>query len=409
LKLITRYTLREILAPFLLALLAFTSLLIVDRVFDLTKHFVEKGINPWYMVEMLFYFSPAVFVLTIPMAVLVGIVTAFGRLAADNEITAMKTSGVGMHRLIAPVVIITFALSIFMVFFMDLTLPRGNDAYSSLNMELKRKHPALVLEPETIMEELSREDKKWSFDSVDSETGRLKSIRIWERVSGVPKLITAEEGELRFFEEWTSLKLYNGDIYQADNKKPLKSYVMGSFDEDEIFLEVSGSLGEEKREYDVPRNMSMREIRTALKGFRKQLEAPGTSEATRTHIRKYKINNHLVELHKKMSIPFACLVFGLIGVPLGLMVRRGGRMIGLGVGLGVITLYYVMLTAGEKIAKVGAYPPVLGAWTPNIVTFVIGIVLIIRTVRETSVRSSRVIDKLFPSQTSYGTDTEVKR
>jgi len=152
LKLITRYTLREILAPFLLALLAFTSLLIVDRVFDLTKHFVEKGINPWYMVEMLFYFSPAVFVLTIPMAVLVGIVTAFGRLAADNEITAMKTSGVGMHRLIAPVVIITFALSIFMVFFMDLTLPRGNDAYSSLNMELKRKHPALVLEPETIME-----------------------------------------------------------------------------------------------------------------------------------------------------------------------------------------------------------------------------------------------------------------
>ncbi len=410
-KLITRYTLREIFVPFLLALLVFTSLLIVDKVFDLTKYFVEKGVNLWYMVEMLFYFSPAVFVLAVPISVLVGIVTGFGRLAADNEITAMKTAGVGMHKLIVPVVTVTLALSIFMIFFMDYTLPKGNEAYTRLSDNLRRKHPALVLEPDTIMEELSREDKKWSFDSMDPETGRMKSIRIWERVSGsgVPKLITAKEGELEFFAEWTSLKLYDGAMYQASNKNPLKSYVMGSFNEDEIALDISNSLDREQAKRSVPRNMNMKEIKAALVRLNAQLESPRISQDTKKNIRKYRINEYLVELHKKISIPFACLAFGLIGVPLGLMVRRGGRMIGLGVSLGVITVYYVLLTGGEKLSKVGAYPPFLGAWTPNIITLIVGVILVIRTVRETPVRSSRLINKIFPPQNSYETNTEVER
>ena len=434
-KIIIRYTLREILAPFFLALLAFSSLLLVDKVFDLTKHFVEKGINPWYLVEMLFYFSPAVFVLTVPMAFLVGIVTAFGRLAADNEIIAMKTAGVGMHKLIVPVVITSLILSIFMVFFMDLALPKGNKAYTRLSYDMRRKHPALVLEPDTIMEEMSRDGKKWYFKSMDPETGRMKSVRIWERAVGTSKLIAAEEGELTFFKEWTSLKLYNGTIYQADEKDPLKGYVVGRFTEDEMVLDISGSLDRERETSSSPRNMSMSEIREKLNTLYEELKSSRTSREKKEYIRKYLINEHLVELYKKISIPFACLAFGLIGVPLGLMVRRGGRMIGLGVGVGLITLYYVLLTAGEKAAKLGVYSsflnlldvflpnwmpnilkiltiigidaPFLGAWTPNILTSVAGVILIIRTVRETPIRSSRLINKLFPPDARHRANTEL--
>jgi lipopolysaccharide export system permease protein len=439
LKIIIRYTLREMLAPFFLALLAFTSLLLVDKVFDLTKHFVEKGVNPWYMVEMLFYFSPAVLVLTVPMAFLVGIVTAFGRLAADNEITAMKTAGVGMHKLIVPVIITSLILSVFMVFFMDFTLPRGNKAYTRLSVDMQRKHPALILEPDTVMEEMSREGKKWYFKSIDPKTGRMKSIRIWERVAGIPKLTTAEEGELHSFEEWTSLRLYNGTIYQADEKDPLKGYAVGSFTESEMILDISGSLDRERETSSRPRNMSMKEIGNEKKKLDEQLRSPRASRETKEYIREYLIPENRVEFHKKISIPFACLAFGLIGVPVGLMVRRGGRMIGLGVGVGIIILYYVVLTGGEKSAKLGTYmrfldfldtflpnwmnwmpsilrilavigigAPFLGAWTPNILTSVAGIILIIRTVRETPIRSSRLINKLFPPETRYGTDAEVR-
>ncbi len=394
-RIIIRYTFREILEPFFLALLAFTSILLVDKIFDLTKYFVEKGVNPWYMVEMLFYFSPAVLVLTVPMAFLVGIVTAFGRMASDNEITAIKNSGVGMHRLIVPVVIASLVLSIFMVFFMDFSIPRGNQAYYRLWIDIQRKHPALVLEPNTIMQEMSGEGKKWYFKSLDPGTGKMKSIRIWERISGTMRLIVAEEGELEFFDEWTSLKLYNGSIYQSDRKNPLEGYVVGRFAEDDVILDISGSLDRDRELQFSPRNMSMKETRAKLEEFNEQLKSPHITPGKKDFI-QHSIKGYRVELYKKISIPLACLAFGLVGVPVGLMVRRGGRMIGLGVGVGVITLYYVVLTAGEKLAKQWLWPPLLGAWTPNILTFIAGVILIIRTVRETPIRSSRWINKLFP-------------
>jgi lipopolysaccharide export LptBFGC system permease protein LptF len=287
------------------------------------------------------------------------------------------------------------------------------------------------------MEEMSREGKKWYFESMDPETGRMKSIRIWERAAGIPKLITAQEGELYSFEEWTSLKLYNGTIYQADKKDPLKGYAVGSFSEDEVILDISGSLDRERKTSSRPRNMSMKEIREGLKGLNEQLESSRTSQETKIYIRRHLIPEHRVELHKKISIPFACLAFGLVGVPIGLMVRRGGRMVGLGVGVGLITLYYVVLTGGEKAAKLGVYirfmdfldifmpdwmpniPRILaimgidaaflGAWTPNILTSVAGIILIIKTVRETPIRSSRFINKLFPPDARHRTDAELSQ
>lgn len=395
-KIIIRYTFLEILSPFLLALLAFTSLLMVDKVFDLTKFFVEKGVNPWYMLEMLIYFSPAVLVLTVPMAFLVGIVTAFGRMAADNEIIAMKTSGINMFRLIVPIVIVSLFLSIFMVFFMDITIPNGNQAYTQLNMNIRRKNPMLVLEPGNIMEEMTREDKKWYFESVDTKTGRLKNIRIWERASGVPKLITAKEGELKFFDKWTTLKLYDGTIQQADYRNPYGGYVIGNFAEDEVYLDISGSLDKDGEDIESPRNMSIKETRQRIVKIKEKLESPNITNDMKKYIRRYELNDYLVELYKKTAIPFACLAFGVIGVPIGLIVRRGGRMVGLGVGVGLITLFYIFLTAGEKIAKSGLYPPVLGAWTPNILTIIIGIIIIIRTIRETPIHSSHLISKLFP-------------
>jgi len=397
LKILTRYSLSQIVEPFFLALVAFTSVLIVDKVFLLTKFFVEKGISPWYMVEMLFYYSPAALVLTVPMAVLVGIVTAFGRLSADNEIIAMKTSGVGMHKLIIPVVISTLILSIFMIFFMDFSIPKGNQAYTALYTDIRRKHPALVLEPDTIMEEMSSEGRKWYFKSMDEKTGKLESIMIWERSGDSPKLITAKEGSLKFYDQWTALSLYNGNIYQADPKDPLRGYSTGSFTKNQLILDIAKSLNKEEVNAG-PRNMSMKDVRSELKKLNEQLQSPVTKDYVKEYIQKYQINEYMVELYKKISIPFASLAFGLIGVPLGLIVRRGGRMVGLGVGVGLIIVYYVLLTIGEKLARTGAYMPFLGAWTPNIVIGIAGIILIIKTVREAPIHTLKIINKLFPTE-----------
>jgi len=347
---------------------------------------------------MLFYYSPAALVLTVPMAVLVGIVTAFGRLSADNEIIAMKTAGVGMQKMIVPVVILTLIVSVFMMFFMDFSIPKGNQAYTKLYAELRRKHPALVLEPNTIMEEMSLEGRKWYFKDIDQNTGKMKSIVIWERSGDTPKIITAQEGELKFFGSWTALNLYNGNIYQSDTKDPLKGYTTGSFDKNRIMLNIAKSLESDERIAASARNMSISDARNELNRLYSQLASPMTQNYVKDYIQKYQINDYKVEIYKKISIPFASFVFGLIGVPLGLIVRRGGRMVGLGVGVSLIIVYYILLNIGEKLSKAGLYPPLLGAWTPNILLGIVAIVLIIKTVCEAPIRTLGIINKLFPSE-----------
>lgn len=408
-KIVTRYVLSQIIEPFFLALVAFTSVLLVDRVFLLTKHFVEKGISPWYMLLMILYYSPAALVLTVPMAFLVGIVTAFGRLAENNEIVAIKTAGIGTHKLIIPVVIVSFLLSVFMVFFMDFGIPKGNKAYTNLYTELRRKHPALVLEPDTIMEEMSTQGRKWYFRSMDEESHTLDSVRIWERSNVSPNLITAKRGQLDFYSHWTALNLYDGTMYQSDPKDPFRGNVSVNFSQDRIILNIGKALENDTNVSQGPRNMSIKEVRAGLKRLYEENASPVTKDYIKEYNTKQLIPEYRVELYKKISIPFANLAFGLIGVPLGLIVRRGGRMVGLGVGVALIIFYYVILTAGEKLAKTGSIQPFLGAWTPNIITGIIGIILIIRTVREVPLRSMKLINMLFPSDSGNTSDEDLNK
>jgi lipopolysaccharide export LptBFGC system permease protein LptF len=110
----------------------------------------------------------------------------------------------------------------------------------------------------------------------------------------------------------------------------------------------------------------------------------------------YRLLRAQVEYQKKFAIPFACLAFSLIGVPLGIIVRRSGKMVGAGIGLGVIIIYYVLLQIGQTIGFRGGVPAPIAIWMPNILTGITGIILIIRTIYETPVRQHRWLLKLFP-------------
>ena len=173
LKLLTRYTLKEFFPPFLLALLCFTSIFLLDEIFRLTKLFVQKGISPRYLVELLVYVLPATIVVTLPMATLVGILLALGRFSTDNEITAMKAHGVGFHQILIPLLLLAILLSLVDLGFMDYALPRGNVAYLALKRDISRRNPAFVFEEGVIMKELAREGKLWMYEEIDEENQTL--------------------------------------------------------------------------------------------------------------------------------------------------------------------------------------------------------------------------------------------
>lgn len=367
-KIITKYTLKEFLPPFLLALLCFTSILLLDEIFRLTKLFVRKGISPRYLIELLIYVLPATVVVTLPMAALVGILLALGRLSTDNEITAMKAHGIGFHQILYPLLIITILLSVIDLGFMDYALPRGNVAYVELKRAISMRNPTFVLEEGVIMKELEREGKLWMYESMNRNTKRLHNVKVWDSIwSGKPHFIHAKEAMVGFESGQAWLTLYNGTAYEP-TLDDSQGFRVTTFEEQRIALKLTETLDVTTFESKSPRSMSISKVKAHIKNLEERV-----NQAQDKSFRVQQLRYAQVEYHKKFSIPFACLAFGLIGVPLGLMVKRSGKMVGFGVGLGLIVVYYLLLQLGQETGRNGILSPGFAMWLPNIVIGFLGV------------------------------------
>lgn len=384
-RILARYILKEFFPPFIIALICFTLILIFDDLFRLTKLFVQKGVSPIYLVELLIYVMPATVVLSLPMAVLVAILLSLGRLSTDNEIIAMKAHGVAFHHLMLPLLGVTAVLSIVDLGLMDYALPKANLAYATLKRDIQRHNPTFVLEEATVMKELEREGKLWMYESTDAKSGRMQDVKIWDGIwTGRPRFSHAREGNLGFENGRAMLTLYDGLTYEPTTDGEADGYRITKFQQQQLALQLTEDLERGVLQNQTPRSMRI----VQLKAFINTLEAAVQTSQNPDYARS-RLRFAEVEYHKKFSIPFACLAFGLMGGPLGLMVKQSGKMIGFGVGLAVILVYYLLLQIGQSAGLNGTVSPVLAMWLPNIAIGVFGIFLSIRMIGEGTLRTWR--------------------
>ena len=343
-------------------------MLIFNDLFRLTKLFVQKGVSPLYLVELLIYVMPATVVLSLPMAVLVAILLSLGRLSTDNEIVAMKAHGIAFHQLMLPLLGIAVVLSVVDLALIDYALPRANLAYASLQRDIRRHKPAFVLEEATVMKELETEGKLWMYESTDKESGRMLNVRIWDNIwSGRPRFSDAQEASLGFENGRAMLTLYDGLTYEPATND-LGEFRVTKFQQQQLALQLTEDLERRAFQNQNPRSMHI----SQLKAFIGTLRSTAPNSKNPEYILQ-KIRSAEVEYHKKFSIPFACFALGVIGIPLGLMVSKGGRMLGFGLGLAVIVVYYLLLQVGQNTGMNGMLPPAFAMWLPNIVIGVLGI------------------------------------
>ncbi|MBB15422.1 hypothetical protein CMK22_09120 [Candidatus Poribacteria bacterium] len=388
LKILTKYTIREFVPPFFASLLCLTLILLLEEIFRLTRLFVKKGVSPFYLLELLIYVLPATIVVTIPMSTLIGILIAFGRLSTDNEITAMRAHGVSFQQLLVPMLITSIFLSITDLVFMDYALPHGNAAYSSLKRDISRKNPSFVLEEGVVMKEMEGKGKIWMFERTHPETGRLLDVKLWDAIwSGKPRFVESKQAVLSFEKTHAWLDLYDGRTYERVPGEA-EVYRITSFEENRILLDVVEDVKRSEFESQSPRSMPIAKLRRRIRELKKQITPNDTRSYQAIQLRYAK-----VEYHKKFSIPFACLFFGLIGVPLGLMVKKSGRMVGLGIGLTLIVVYYLLLQLGQSLGINGKMTAWVAMWTPNMFTGLIGCVFLIRSI---------IQDKVSKTQTFSG-------
>ena len=359
------YIFREILHIFLIGLLVFTIILLMDKILKLIELIVSRGASVVLILKLLLYISPSFLVFTIPMAVLVAILLGFGRLSSDNEITAFKASGISLYQLYVPVAVFSVAAYLVCAFLVFYGLPWGNQGFRETLLQLAQSKSNIEIKERVFNDAF--DGLVVYVDKVPIQGEKLEGILIYdEREKGKYNTIFAREGFVANNPKTQEimLKLVKGDIHRFEPKNNL--YQKVQFESYDLKLELATAFKAIAKKLK-DREMSIEEIRAKIATM-KQRGQDTTSEE--------------MELQKRYAIPFTCLIFGLIGVPLGIQPRRSGRSNGFVFSILIILAYYISLTAAEIFAAHRTISPLLAGWIPNFLFGGLGIYLLVKAGRE---------------------------
>lgn len=350
-KIIFRYIISEMLSPFALGLLIFTFILLMNKILKLMDMVINKGVGFGEVSSLILFLLPSLLVLTIPMSILLAILITLGKFSADSEIIAMKASGISLYQLLPPFAvfcILGFVVTNILTLYL---LPKGNSSFKTHLIELAKKHSAAALEEGIFNDVL--DGVVIYINKYKRREKRINGILVSDRRDPqLPTLIVAEYAEIFSDPEKTGLtfKLSQGSLHRLDRKS--MSYQYALFSEYEMSLRFEESGKERKVKY---REMSTSDL-FKLAAERRKIKDPSS-----------KINS---EIHRRFAFPFACFVFGLLGLSLGVYWKRGGRSYGFIISIIIVFFYYVFLNIGENLSKSG-----IGIWMPNVILGALGIYL----------------------------------
>jgi lipopolysaccharide export system permease protein len=365
-KTIFFYIFREILHIFLISLLIFTIVLLMDKILRLIEWIVSRGASITLILKLLLYISPSFLVFTIPMALLVATLLSFGRLSSDNEVTAFKASGISLYQLYAPVGVFSvgaYLASALLVFY---GLPWGNRGVYEVFFQMAQSKATLEIKERVFNDDF--DGLILYVDKVPTYGEKLEGILIYdEREKGRYDTIFAREGFVANNPKTQEvmLKLVKGDIHRFEPNRNLFQKVQ--FESYDMKLELANAMKAFSGRKLKDKEISIEDMKARVARMRQKGLDTSTEE---------------MEIHKRYAIPFVCLIFGLMGVPLGVQPRRSGKSNGFLFSLLIILAYYVSLTASEIFVADHALPPLLAAWFPNFMFGALAIYLLIKAGRE---------------------------
>ncbi|MDH7513328.1 MAG: LPS export ABC transporter permease LptF [Clostridiales bacterium] len=397
-KFFDRYIIKEIIPPFFIGLLIYAFVLLMNQVFLLSELFIAKGVALRVVAQIFLYLIPSVLAFAVPMAVLMGILAGLSRLSTDSEVVAFKSLGISNLRLLRPVLV--FALGGWLVTsYLSLYLaPRFNHKWVLTLTRSVLTKVQLRINPREFNESIPN---VVLFIQDITQENRWKNIFVHlSRPGEEPRAIFAQTGRLNFFPEIkrATLELVEGSIHSVPPANPGR-YSVTFFDriEEEISIEtLFAQFSSQKRVREKDIGELLKEVekigerRIEIEGDKTKLGAlpEAVAEARRKDI-EYRLwqndrewRSHWVEIHKKFALPFVCFIFVLMGIPLGMSTKKGGRTSGFTISLGIILVYYILITAGEKLAMDGLLSPFFGMWGPNLVFLVAAVYLFARSSKE---------------------------
>jgi lipopolysaccharide export system permease protein len=365
-KIINRYIFRELLSPFAGSLFFLTFVFLMTRIPEITNMVVNYNAGILSVGLLVVYTLPRFLEFTVPMSVMIAILLTFMRMTRENEIVALKGAGISLYRLLPVVLVFCLAGFLLTLWVTVFGVSWGKLSLKKKSIEMARTSIDAALQERQFNMEL--EDVMIYVSHVDMRTKALTDVFIEDRrTKGMVSISIAPSGELIRLdnEQVYTIRLHNGVINQVDMEKQSVSNIQfGNYD---INIDLNRM------------NKTKNHVSKAL-DERSLVELLGMVRSGLTD--KIQLNSALMQLHERLSIPFACLALGVFAFPLGVQSTALRRSSGFGMGIFFFLVYYFLLAIGWSAGETGKYPPVLGMWLPNLVMGGVGVFFLVRNAGE---------------------------
>jgi lipopolysaccharide export system permease protein len=406
---------------------------------------VGKGLDTWIITQLVAYNLSWMVVLVIPMATLVSTLMAFGNLSQNNEITIIKTAGVSLYKMMTAPLIASVIIAYLLFRFNNDVLPDANHQAKLLMQDISRKKPTLSLEEGFFSQEVS--NYAILVREINETTNELSEVVIYDySTPSKINVVTAHQGKIYFSTDQSKLimDLRNGEIHESDVKntgmyrKVLFENHRIAMNADQFSFQQTATGIRGERELSTS---AMQAIVDSIKirkqkyeeTFKKEVNkyfftdlitTPRSPSIGAQQLKKFvyirvldkiksaknvihsnyrrvewserEIEKYDVEIYKKYALPVACIVFILIGAPLGVMVKRGGFGVAASISLFFFLLYWAFLIGGEKLSERDIISPFIGMWAANILLTILGIILTVKTNKETITIQFTLLKKFIP-------------
>ncbi len=439
---LNKYLFKQSLIPFLLSVAVITTVLFLQFLIRAVDRFLGKGLDALTIFEYLYLNLAWIIALSVPMSLLISSVMTFGRMAQQNEITALKSAGVNLYNIIKPALWFGAMVAIALCLFNNFILPEMNYNARLLARDIYKKKPELSIEPGYFVDMIPQ----YTMIVKEMDGKDFKDVKIFSKnQKSEQTTIYANQGSLSSDSNMITIDLQDGEIHEIDlsdydyyRKIRFKTHQI-IISMDDLMLNRTSESNRTDREMRVPQMIQeieknkilINQIYDRIENVKKEIgitnpnantleiiedeiellkekkaniikedrdyneDVPVSAFENKDYIlsltnnaRQFKNeftlienyektnNKFKVEIHKKFTLALACILFTMVGAPLGILVRNGGMTIASGLSIAFFLVYYILLIWGEQLADRNLINPGLGSWLPNIILFVSGMIIL---------------------------------
>ncbi len=354
-RILSRYILKEFLGNVLLGLLIFTFVLLLDHLFELADLLLNKGVGIVLTLKLLFLLLPSSLSLTLPMSILLASLLTFGRLSENNEITAVRASGLAAWSYMKTPMATALVASFFLMPFNTVWAPRAHASFRQLYVQVLKRNPLVHIEEKTFVE---IGDYHLFVERKNRKSKEMRGVTIYKiPANGPPLRIFAERGRASVSgDQGITLLLQDGRIEEVDAADPSR-WIYTNFKDYQLFIPLVNKQTGSERALEEMDNQELRAEIGQLK--RKNLPFPILA----------------CQIHLRWALAVTPILFASLGIPLAIRLHRGGRSIGFGLSLLIVVLYYVLIMGGTAAGQRGVWPPWFAVWLANGVMLVTSVCL----------------------------------